>query len=253
MDDILVDLAAGRISVEDARLALAQGAILNVEGIGRLDAHRDARTGIPEIILAEGKRPADTAAIVKRLLEARGEVLVSRLASDAYAASGLSHLPGVELNYDEDARFLIVRRTGRPRPETKGVVGIITGGTSDLPVAKEAALTAEALGVRTVLKIDCGVAAPQRLYPALREILAEKPGALIVAAGREGTLATIVSALVPVPVIGLPVSTGYGAGGAGQAALTAMLQSCSPLAVVNIDAGVVAGAMAGRIARLSAR
>lgn len=252
MDDILEALRAGRIGVEEARRRLAKGAILEVEGLGRLDAHREVRTGTPEIVLAEGKAPEEIRRLVARLLEERSEVLVSRLSPEAWLESRLEGLDGVDHQYHQDAGFLVVRRTDHEPTPTKGVVGIITGGTSDLRVAAEARLTAEALGTKAILKVDCGVAAPQRLGPALRELLDEAPDVVIVAAGREGTLATLVSGLLPVPVIGLPVSTGYGAGGQGHAALYAMLQSCSPLAVVNIDAGVIAGCLAARIARLSA-
>lgn len=253
MEDILEALATGRITVEEARLRLSEHAILEVEGLGRLDAHREARTGTPEIILGEGKTPGQIRRLVDRLMEDRNEVLVSRLTPEAWLETRIEELEGVTHAYDQDAHFLVVRRTGTEQLPTKGLVGLITGGTSDVRVAREAQLTAEALGARTSLKVDCGVAAPQRLGPALRDLLRERPDVLVVAAGREGTLATIVSGLVPVPVIGLPVSVGYGAGGQGQAALYAMLQSCSPLAVVNIDAGVIAGSLAARIARLSAR
>ena len=252
MDDILESLAAGRIDVEEARRRLSTLAILDLEGLGRLDSHREARTGIPEIVLAEGKSPQEVRRIVARLLDARDEVLVSRLAPADWLATGIEDLEDMEHHYHQDARFLVVRRRGVPTLPEKGVVGILTGGTSDLRVAREAELTAQALGVRTILKVDVGIAAPARLGPALREILDADPGCLIVAAGREGTLATIVSAISSRPVIGLPVSTGYGHQGAGHAALGAMLQSCSPLAVVNIDAGVIAGAMAARVARLVA-
>lgn len=253
MDDILEGLAAGRITVEEARRRLSVGAILDIEGIGKLDVHREARTGIPEIVLAEGKTPEEVRRITERLLEDRDEVLVSRLTPEAWLETRLEEREDVEHHYHKDARFLIVRKKGFTPLAVKGTVGIITGGTSDLRVAREAQLTAEALGVKTILKVDVGIAAPARLGPALREILENAPDVLIVAAGREGTLATIVSAVSSIPVIGLPVSVGYGAGGQGHAALHAMLQSCSPLAVVNIDAGVIAGALAARIARLAHR
>lgn len=253
MDDILEALAAGRIGVEDARRRLSEHAILDIEGIGRIDAHREVRTGIPEIVLAEGKTPEEVRHIVLRLIEDRDEVLVSRLTAEAWLATRLEGEEALEHHYHQDARFLVVRRRGVEPLPPKGLVGIVTGGTSDLRVAREAQLVAEALGVRTILKVDVGIAAPQRIGQALREILREDPDCLIVAAGREGTLATIVSAVSPVPVIGLPVSTGYGHHGQGHAALGAMLQSCSPLAVVNIDAGVIAGAIAARIARLATR
>lgn len=253
MDDTLRDLAAGRITVEEARTALAIHAVAEVGDFGRFDTHRDVRTGIPEVILAEGKTPDQVHALVVAACGARGQALASRLTPVAFAASRLADKPGLVVRYDEEARFLTVRSEGFHPPEHVGTIAILCAGTSDLPVAKEAAAIADAMGVRVHLEADCGVAGPARLRPALERALATGPGCLVVAAGREGTLPTVVAALSPVPVIGLPVSTGYGAGGHGHAALHSMLQSCSPLVVVNIDAGVVAGAMAARIARLATR
>lgn len=250
VDDTLRDLAAGRITVEEARRALALHAVAEVEDFGRFDTHRDLRTGIPEVILAEGKRPEETVALVQAAVDARGQALVSRLDEDAFLAGGFDGLEGITVEYDTRARFVVARADGFTPPEPAGTVGILTGGTSDLPVAREAMHVARAMGCAVVLEADCGVAGPARLAPALKRVLAADPGAIIVAAGREGTLPTVVSAMSPVPVIGLPVSIGYGAGGKGRAALGSMLQSCSPVAVVNIDAGVIAGSLAGRIARL---
>jgi len=127
-----------------------------------------------------------------------------------------------------------------------GRVGILTAGTADIPVAEEAKVTAEAMGCEVLIEYDVGVAGIHRLFPSLERMMTAD--ALVVAAGREGTLPTVVAGLVDVPVIGLPVSTGYGAGGAGEAALLSMLQSCSVMTVVNIDAGFVAGAFAAKIA-----
>jgi NCAIR mutase (PurE)-related protein len=133
--------------------------------------------------------------------------------------------------------------------ETGGIVGIITAGTSDIRVAEEARVVAEEMGCRVLTAYDVGAAGIHRLFPALQDLLEAK--VLVVAAGREGTLPAIVAGLVDRPVIGVPVSTGYGYMGKGEAALASMLQSCSVIAVVNIDAGFTAGALAARIANMA--
>jgi len=156
-----------------------------------------------------------------------------------------------KLEWNNRARTVVIH-DGTPAPRTGGVVGVISAGTADIPAAEEARVVASEMGCETVAVYDVGVAGIHRLIPELQKLKLRNPGAIVVAAGREGTLPTIVSGLVDVPVIGLPVSTGYGAGGGGKAALLSMLQSCSTLAVVNIDAGFVAGAYAARIANMIA-
>jgi pyridinium-3,5-biscarboxylic acid mononucleotide synthase len=256
MQDVLEALAANKITVEEARRRLAMAGLAAVDDWALLDAEREARTGLPEVVLAEGKSAKALAKIVAGLLERRTEVLVSRLKQDHLEASGLLASHGDLLEYDEEAGFA---RFSREQQEAeaggsldRGRVAVVTAGTADRAVAKEAVLTLRAIGTHARLWVDRGIAAPARLGPTLQEVLEWDPDVVIVAAGREGTLATIVSGLVPVPVIGLPVSTGYGHAGAGEAALSAMLQSCSPLAVVNIDAGVQAGFVAARVAMRAA-
>ena len=144
----------------------------------------------------------------------------------------------------------MVVHDGTPAPRTGGVVGVISAGTADIPAAEEARTIASEMGCETIAVYDVGVAGIHRLIPELQKLKLRNPGAIVVAAGREGTLPTIVSGLVDVPAIGLPVSR-LRAGG-GKAALLSMLQSCSTLAVVNIDAGFVAGAYAARIANVIA-
>jgi hypothetical protein len=219
------------------------GRVERVGEVAVLDPERERRTGIPEIILAEGKRDADLVAVAHAMAAARGRALVSRLPPER---ARLLHAPGLEVDYHPEARLAVLRRDGAPRPRTGGVVGILAAGTSDVPVCEEARVTAEEMGCASRVAYDVGVAGPQRLAPALEAV--QDAHVLIVAAGREGALATVVAGLVEQPVIGLPVSTGYGMGGKGEAALLSMLQACSPLLVVNIDAGVVAGACAARIA-----
>lgn len=217
---------------------------LPVGDVARLDLERERRTGVPEVILAEGKRDADLAAIAAAMAGAKGRAIVTRLAPERL---GLLDTPGVHVAYHEEARTAVLTAPGaRPVQRTGGVVGILAAGTSDIPACEEARVIAEELGCESVAAYDVGVAGLHRLPPALEAVRGAH--VLVVAAGREGTLPTIVSGLAPQPVIGLPVSTGYGVGGKGEAALYSMLQSCAPLLVVNVDAGFVAGAMAAKIA-----
>lgn len=212
--------------------------------VARLDLERERRTGVPEVILAEGKRDADLAAIAAAMAGAKGRAIVSRLAPERVP---LLHGPGVQVQYHAEARTAVLSTPGTPPVQrTGGIVGILAAGTSDIPVCEEARLIAQELGCDTASAYDVGVAGLHRLQAGLDAV--RDSHVLVVAAGREGTLPTIVSGLVPQPVIGLPVSTGYGVGGKGEAALYSMLQSCAPLLVVNVDAGFVAGAMAAKIA-----
>lgn len=212
--------------------------------VARLDLERERRTGVPEVILAEGKRDQDLAAIAAAMVGAKGRAVVSRLPPERLP---LLQAPGLRVRYHEEARVAVLSAPdAAPQQRTGGVVAILAAGTSDIPVCEEARVIAEELGCATVHAYDVGAAGLQRLPPALDAVRGAH--VLVVAAGREGTLPTLVSGLVPQPVIGLPVSTGYGVGGKGEAALYSMLQSCAPLLVVNVDAGFVAGAMAAKIA-----
>jgi NCAIR mutase (PurE)-related protein len=151
------------------------------------------------------------------------------------------------------ARCAAIHRPGYVRPRTDGRIGVLTAGTSDVPVAEEARLIAEEMGCDVYTAYDVGVAGIHRLFEPLVEMLAARVAALVVCAGMDGALASVVAGLSPVPVVGVPVSTGYGAGGKGRAALLAMLQTCAPgLTVVNVDNGVGAGATAALIANREA-
>jgi NCAIR mutase (PurE)-related protein len=187
-------------------------------------------------------------AIVARFLEHGPIVLCSRVSSEQ-AEALTDRAPG-EVDHDERSRVVVVRRDGAPPPQERGAVGILAAGTSDVAVAGEAAAMCRAMGVAVVTAYDVGVAGLPRLAVPLEEMRAAGAAALVVAAGMEGALPSVVAGLVDVPVIGLPTSTGYGLGGRGEAALLGMLQSCSPgLVVVNVDNGIGAGATAGLIAR----
>ena len=241
MQDILKRVRSGELDLDEAESALKRR-MLRVGDFGRLDLEKEARTGIPEVIIAEGKELVQTRELLIGLFEASGFAMVTRL--DPEEADELSG--SVPLSYFPEARIGVA---GRKDP-VNGVVGILTAGTSDIPVAEEVRVVIESLGCRTITAYDVGVAGIHRVTSALEGMVGDV-GVIVVAAGREGALASVVAGLVDVPVIGVPVSTGYGAGGSGESALLSMLQSCSPLLTVNIDAGVIAGMMAFKIARLA--
>ena len=216
-----------------------------VADIAKIDTGRAHRVGIPEVILAEGKSTNDLIAIVEAQLNAEGRVVLTRVSDEQLRA-----LERFDIEWHENARVATIGQS-RPSEERHGTVGVLCAGTADIRVAEEARVIAEEFGCSTVEAYDVGVAGIHRLYPELPKLL--DADVLIVVAGREGTLPTIVAGLTDIPVIGVPVSTGYGLGGRGEAALLAMLQSCSVLAVVNIDAGFVAGAFAAKIAKRTAQ
>jgi NCAIR mutase (PurE)-related protein len=253
---VLEELAAGKIGVEVGLLRLRLLQIAQVGDFARLDLDRDMRKGVPEVVYAPGKTDARLEAIVRRQLSDRGLSLVSRLAPDRAEAlrraltesTGL--LPDLEYDYQADAGTLAARTPLYAPPGQGGCVGLLTAGTSDIPVAEEAALVATHMGCRVERGYDVGVAGLHRLVEPLTSIMEAGADVLVVVAGMEGALPSVVAGLVDVPVIGVPTSTGYGIGGDGTSALCSILQSCSPgLVAVNIDNGVGAGAAAALIAR----
>ena len=219
----------------------------------RLDPDRAQRTGIPEVVLAERKTTADVARSLMHLARASGRALASRVRPDQAAALPELIEPSYTLTQDSEARLAVVA-FGDARPEPGGGrVAVISAGASDRPVAREAQVMAEEMGSDVMWIADVGVAGLHRLIHPLQEVVAFDADAVIVAAGMDGALPAVIAGLVPIPVIGLPVSVGYGYGGDGTGALMSMLQSCSPgIAVVNIDNGIGAGSMAALIARRAA-
>jgi NCAIR mutase (PurE)-related protein len=240
----------GEISREEAAGQIEGLRIEQLGEFARLDLGRAARCGVPEVILAEGKAPDQLAEIVSRAVAAQGRCVVTRATPDQAEKIGKRcGGEGYGTEYREIPRVLVASRI--PPPEkTGGIVAILTAGTADLPAAEEARVIAEEMGCTVRTAYDVGAAGIHRLFPALKSVL--DAHVFIVAAGREGTLPAVVAGLVDRPVIGLPVSSGYGYMGEGRAALASMLQSCSVLAVVNIDAGFTAGAFAARVATMVA-
>ncbi len=253
MRDILEKLSKGEISVDEAEKALKINVIENVADVARLDIGRSIRRGIPEIIFAEGKSSEDLLAISARMLEKNGRAILSRV-SDQQLDQLKGRLGFHKIEKTPHGRLVIMRHADYKRVKNQGRVGIITAGTVDLPVAEEAALIAREMGCQTFLEADAGVAGIHRLVEPLTNMVKNDIDSLIVVAGREGALPTVVAGLVDIPIIAVPTSSGYGYGGEGKAALMAMLQACSlGLAVVNIDSGIAAGVVAAQIANRAAR
>lgn len=214
------------------------------------DFDRAQRKGVPEVILAERKSLDEAVAIARAFLERTGRAILSRVGPELEARLRSEFAGKAELEWVPAARAAILRRPDFIPPRTGGRVGIITAGTSDIPVAEEAAMMCREMGCTVYTTYDAGVAGIHRLVAPLRMMLDEvQVDVLIVVAGMDGALPSVVAGLADVPVIGVPTSVGYGLGGGGVAALYAMLQTCAlGLAVVNIDNGIGAGAMAGLIA-----
>jgi len=219
----------------------------------RPDPGREQRKGVPEIVFGETKETAQIIAGARALLAGSGRVIISRVDPDAVESLRVA-FQGCTLRFREAARVVVIYSPDYMYRRTGGRVGIISAGTSDIPVAEEAALIAEEMGCEVTCIYDVGVAGLHRLIEPLRDLLTKGVDAIIVAAGMDGALPSVVAGLVPVPVIGLPTSTGYGIGGKGVAALLSMLQTCAPgLAVVNIDNGIGAGSTAALIANRAAQ
>ena len=242
--DLLEGVRTGETSPDDALERLAELPYRDL-GFARVDVHRELRQGAPEAILAEGKTPEQVSRIFVALLEGgAGSVLATR-ADDAARAAVHDVVPTAE--EDVLARCVWVARSV---PEPRGLVAVVSAGTSDGPVVREATIRAQLLGTTVVVHEDVGVAGVHRLASALPDL--ERADCVVVVAGMDGALASLVGGLAQGPVIGVPTSVGYGAAFGGLAALLGMLNSCAPgVSVVNIDNGFGAAAQATKINRLA--
>jgi len=219
----------------------------------RPDPYREQRKGVPEIIYGETKDIDQIVSMTRTLLDETGRTIVSRV-PDGCVEILRNEFSPYSVRFYEAAQAVVISKPDYVLRKTGGQVGVISAGTSDIPVAQEAALIAEEMGCEVTCIYDVGVAGLHRLLEPLRDLLSKDVDAIIVAAGMDGALPSVVAGLVPVPVIGLPTSIGYGMGGKGLAALLSMLQTCAPgLSVVNIDNGVGAGITAAMIANKVAR
>ncbi|MGQ9778383.1 MAG: nickel pincer cofactor biosynthesis protein LarB [Bacillota bacterium] len=239
---LLRKVAAGEVSPDEALTRLVMAPYEDL-GFAKVDHHRALRQGEAEVVYCPGKTPEEVAAIMASLAAKGGNVLATRATEEVHRAVK-AVLP--EAEYSPRAKMVFLRR--RP-PWTKGEVCVVSAGTADAGVAEEAALTASLLGSTTTRLFDVGVAGLHRLL-AHQELL-HRARVIVVVAGMEGALASVVAGLVAAPVVAVPTSVGYGASFGGVAALLAMLNSCAGgVAVVNIDNGFGAGVLAHRINRL---
>jgi NCAIR mutase (PurE)-related protein len=238
---LLARVKAGELDVDGAVRAMKRAPFERIGDVATVDTHRALRVGMPEVVFAEGKTAAQVATIAKRLA-ARGPLLVTRLPPEK---AGPARRAVRGARYDPVSRTL---RKGRMDLPTRGPVAVCCAGTSDIPVCEEAIATLEVMGVEALRIYDVGVAGLHRLLARRDEL--DHAVAVIVAAGMEGALPSVVGGLVGKPVIGLPTSVGYGASLGGLAPLFTMLNSCAPnVTVVNVDNGFGAAFVAGLVAR----
>ena len=242
-EDLLRAVQEGSCTGEDAREQLKTLPYENM-GYARLDHHRALRTGFPEVIFSQGKTVAHMAEIFQHLYQRSGTVLATRTSGEQYQAVR-ALVPQAE--YNEMARTVTVGM--KPESERPGWIAVCTGGTADVPVAEEAAVTAEMCGARVLRVYDIGVSGLHRLLSALPEI--RHANAIVAVAGMEGALASVLAGQVDKPVIAVPTSVGYGANFGGLSALLTMVNSCAAgISVVNIDNGFGGGYQAAQINRL---
>ena len=241
------------MTVAEAEKALKFSAVENVANFARLDVGREMRRGVPEIIFAEGKTDDELEQICRRMIEKNGRAIVTRLSRERNGTV-VGRFGDCQIERFNHAGALVIRSKQSAPVRTGGRVGVLTAGTVDLGVAEECAMVAREMGCETIMEADVGVAGIHRLVEPLKKMIDYNVDCLVVVAGREGALPTVVAGLVDIPLIAVPASSGYGYGGGGEAALMAMLQACSlGLAVVNIDSGVAAGVVAAQIANRVAK
>lgn len=290
MREILEKLLKGEIDIETCENLLKANSILELDEVAKFDDHREVRTGFPEAILAQGKEYDDLLAIIKGYFNntlnnpnntsnldnskynndnnsnnSDNSLLITRLSKKIYYQlnNDLTHLKNDFIfDYNEKAKILIISKdksldndqnsnnSDVENRDNLKKIGIVTAGTSDISVGEEAKIIVEQGGCEAITSYDIGVAGIHRLFPQIAKMIELGVCAIIVCAGMEGALPSVVAGLVDVPIIGVPTSIGYGVGGEGKAALYSMLQSCAPgIAVVNIDNGFGAGVFALTIAK----
>lgn len=240
LQSVLKQIRAGEITVPQA-MARLRGLTFDDLGFARVDHHRAERCGFPEVIFCPGKMAQDAAKIAQSIMKSGGNLLATRATPEHYEAI-LGHFP--DAVYHDKARCIVIKRCTYRRP--KGRILIISAGTSDIPVAEEARVTAEVMDNNVTTLYDVGVAGIHRLLSSHKEL--QQANVLVVVAGMEGALASVVGGLVARPVIAVPTSVGYGASFGGIAPLLTMLNSCAAgVTVVNIDNGFGAGYVASLI------
>ena len=249
--EILNKLLDKKISLENAEKLLKANLVEEIGDMAKLDIFRKTRTGIPEVIYAHNKDPRILMDIISGFLNSKKFAIISRFNEEQknclIKTFGNNKAYKIEIN--DLGKIIVIKETSYKFIKKGGIVGVITAGSSDIPVASEAKLIAESMGCDVITSFDVGIAGIHRIFTPLSDMVKRGVHVLIVCAGMEGTLPGVVAALVDVPIIGVPISSGYGLGEKGKGALITMLQSCSPgLLVVNIDNGFGAGASAAIIA-----
>ena len=241
--ELLEQVKAGLISIDDAEKIIKKAPFEEM-GYAKLDYHRSVRQGNPEVVFCQGKPDEYLVEIYKRLLEVEGEVFGTRASKEQYELVK-KEIP--EITYDEISKILKYEKPDKIR---RGKIAVCTAGTADIPVAEEAAMTAEFFGSKVTRIYDVGVCGIHRLLGKLDDI--QDANCIVAVAGMEGALASVIGGLVSKPVIAVPTSVGYGASMNGISALLTMINSCANgIAVVNIDNGYGAGYMANQINRLA--
>ena len=244
--DILEKVRTGEMEIDDALLMLKKQPFEDI-GYAKVDLHRGIRQGAPEVIYGAGKTPEQISGIINTMLSNdAGTILITRMDKEKYAELD----PKLDIRYYDEARIGILGSV--KEPDGIGTVVVATGGTSDIPVAEEAAVTCEAYGNKVVRLYDVGVAGLHRLLSHMDSIM--NASVIIAVAGMEGALASVIGGLADCPVIAVPTSVGYGASFGGVSALLSMLNSCaSGVSVVNIDNGFGAGYLASMINHMEAK
>lgn len=253
--EILEALVAGTLSLQEAEKILTSDQLTHLEDFAVLDQSRQERSGIPEVIFAESKDGKTVSKIANSMVATNGFALISR--ADEEKVRVVEKNKGdyvTEVSGYAGVHTILLHDKKWKPSENEGNIAVITAGTSDVPYAKEVEAIAKVMGIGVLSFHDIGVAGIHRLVEPIKEIVSSDVDAIVVLAGMEGALPTVIASLVDIPVIGLPVPTGYGFGGKGKTALASMLQSCAPgLAVVNIGNGIGAGSIASLIAKRASR
>ena len=255
MKDILKELMDEKISIEEAEKLLKAKLIEDVGDLAKLDVFRKTRTGVPEVIYAQSKNAQMVIDIITSFLKSKKFAIISRYNEEQKEIIVKTFQQNnFEVYINDLGKIIVVKEKSFDFERKNGIVGIITAGTSDIPVAEEAKEILKAMGCEVITSYDVGIAGIHRIFSPLSDMVKKGAHVVIVCAGMEGTLPGVVASLVDVPVIGVPISSGYGLGANGKGALITMLQSCSPgLLVVNIDNGFGAGASAALIANKMAK
>ena len=244
ISDILESVKNGKLSTEEAKKQLSLYTIEEIENFAKIDLGREARKGIPEVIFAERKENSEVKKIIKKVLEKTNAIVVSRIPKKNYQdICNYCKKNNLKISTGQNCTTILIYK--KPVEKTKGKIGIITAGTSDIGIAEESRLMCESMNCSCITSYDVGIAGLHRIFPVLKKFVKSGVDAIIVVAGMEGALASVVSSTVNVPIIGVPTSMGYGFGEKGTSALMSMLQSCSlGIATVNIDSGIAAGILA---------